>query len=235
MKKRYSINWGKWLREPKQDQAIIEEIHRVTRLSKFWAAAAIITIILSVSAGLLLNYLAGLKTSEKIDASTRQMLNANKEFVQQSLNAMNPNDFIFKPFENSQWYTPTPVNEYVRLNILPVPSRKISLKFSIKNKSAFPARDVYCMIFFSSKEFVESGADVVRRLEGLGGLNVYSVNSSDDYLNQAAAFEWTSIPPNTPKTVTRSVDLTMRDNTARLSVRINSVNRLAFEFRHNGD
>jgi hypothetical protein len=120
----------------------------------------------------------------------------------------------------------------VRLNILPVPGRKISLKFTIKNKSEFPARDVYCMIFFSSREFVESGADVVGRLKGLDGLNVYSVNSPDDYLNEAAAFEWLSIPPNTQKTVARNVDLTMRGNTARLTVRINSINRLAFEFRH---
>jgi hypothetical protein len=235
MKKRFSINWGKWLREPKQDQRIIEEILRVTKLSKFWTVAAVIMIILSISAGILINYLVGLKSSEQIDASTRQMLNVNKEFIQQSLNAMYPNDFIFKPFEDSQWYTPTPANEYVRLNILPVPGKKISLKFIIKNKSEFPARDVYCMIFFSSKEFVESGADVVRRLKGLDGLNVYTVNSSDDYLDEAAAFEWLSIPPNTQKTVTSNVDLTMKGNTGRLTVRINSINRLAFEFRHTGD
>jgi len=235
MKKRFSINWGKWLREPKQDQRIIEEILRVTKLSKFWTVAAVIIIILSVSAGILINYLVGLKTSEQIDASTRQMLNVNKEFIQQSLNAMYPNDFIFKPFDDSQWYTPTPANEYVRLNILPVPGKKISLKFIIKNKSEFPARDVYCMIFFTSKEFVESGADVVRRLKGLDGLNVYTVNSSDDYLDEAAAFEWLSIPPNTQKTVTSNVDLTMKGNTGRLTVRINSINRLAFEFRHTGD
>jgi hypothetical protein len=145
MKKRFSINWGKWLREPKQDQRIIEEILRVTKLSKFWTVAAVIIIILSISAGILINYLVGLKSSEQIDASTRQMLNVNKEFIQQSLNAMYPNDFIFKPFEDSQWYTPTPADEYVRLNILPVPGKKISLKFIIKNKSEFPARDVYCM------------------------------------------------------------------------------------------
>jgi hypothetical protein len=235
MKKRFSINWGKWLREPKQDQRIIEEILRVTKLSKFWTVAAVIIIILSISAGILINYLVGLKSSEQIDASTRQMLNVNKEFIQQSLNAMYPNDFIFKPFEDSQWYTPTPADEYVRLNILPVPGKKISLKFIIKNKSEFPARDVYCMIFFSSKEFVESGADMVRRLKGLDGLNVYTVNSSDDYLDEAAAFEWLSIPPNTQKTVTSNVDLTMKGNTGRLTVRINSINRLVFEFRHTGD
>ena len=211
------------------------EIHRAEKLSRFWAVAAVAIVILSVSAGLLLTHLAGLKTAAKIDASTRHMLSVNKEFIQQSLNAINPNDFIFKPFEDSQWYAPTPANEYVRLNILPVPGRKISLKFTIKNKSEFPARDVYCMIFFSSREFVESGADVVGRLKGLEGLNVYSVNSPDDYLNEAAAFEWLSIPPNTQKTVARNVDLTMRGNTARLTVRINSINRLAFEFRHTVD
>jgi len=235
MKKRSSINWGKWRREPKQDQGIIEEIHRVLMRSKFWALAAVIIIVLSVAAGVLLNYSAGLKTSEKIDAAGRQMLNINREFIQQSMNAINPNDFIFKPFEHSEWYTPTPVNEYVKLHILPVSSRKISLNFSIKNKSQFPARDVYCMIFFSSREFVETGDDIVKRLKDLGGLNVYAVNSPDEYLNEAAAFEWLNIPPETQKSVARNVDLTMRGNTARLTVRINSVNRLAFEFRRNGD
>lgn len=235
MKKRFSINWGKWLREPQRDQWVIDEIHRVARLSKIWTVAAVILIILSVSAGLLLNYLTGLKTSEKIDASARQMLSVNQEFIQHSLNAMNPNDFIFKPFEDSQWYTPLPVDEYAKLNILQVPGRKISFNFSIKNLSEFPARDVYCMILFSSKEFVESGADIVRRLEGLGGLNVYTVNSSDDYLNQAAAIEWLSIPPKTQKIVTRNVDLTMRGDTGRLTIKINAAKRLAFEFRHTGD
>jgi hypothetical protein len=32
-----------------------------------------------------------------------------------------------------------------------------------------------------NKEFVESGDDIVNRLEGLDGLNVYNVNSSDGY------------------------------------------------------
>jgi hypothetical protein len=40
MKKRFSINGGKWLREPKQEQWLIEEIYRAAKLSKFWAAAA---------------------------------------------------------------------------------------------------------------------------------------------------------------------------------------------------
>jgi hypothetical protein len=163
------------------------------------------------------------------------MLNANRAFIQQSLTAMNPNDFIFKPTEDSDWYRPTPANEYIRLNILPVQSRKISLNFSIKNRSGYPARDVYCLILFSSKEFVESGNDVVKSLEGIGGLNVYAVNSSDDYLNEAAAFEWRSIPSKMQKAVKKNVKLTMKGNTARMTVRINSVNRLAFEFRHDGD
>jgi len=235
MKKRSSINWGRWRRESKQDQWIIEEIQRISKPAKFWAVATVIIIVLSVAAGVLLNYSAGLKTSEKIDAASRQMLDINKEFIQQSLNAINPNDFIFKPFEHSEWYTPTPVNDYVKLHILPVSSRKISLNFSIKNKSQFPARDVYCVIFFSSKEFVETGDDIVKRLKDLAGLNEYAVNSPDEYLNEAAAFEWPSIPPGTQKTVAKNVDLTMRGNTARLTVRINSVNRLAFEFRYDGD
>ena len=184
---------------------------------------------------MLLNYSAGLKTVEKIDAVGRQMLDINREFIRQSLNAINPNNFVFKPFEQSEWYTPTPVNEYVKLHILPVSSRKISLNFSIKNKSQFPARDVYCLLFFSSKEFVETGDDIVKQLKDLAGLNVYAVNSPDEYLNEAAAFEWLSIPPETQKIVAKNVDLTMKGDTARLTVRINSVNRLAFEFRHNGD
>jgi len=235
MKKRSSINWGKWRRESKQDQWIIEEIHRVLKRSKFWAGAAVIIIVLAIAAGVLLNFSAGFKTSEKIDAAGRQMLDINREIIQQTLNAINPNDFIFKPFEHSKWYTPTSVKEYVKLHILPVSSRKISLNFSIKNKSQFPARDVYCMIFFSSKEFVETGDDIIKQLKDLAGLNVYAVNSPDEYLNEAAAFEWLSIPPETQKTAAKHVDLTMRGNTARLTVRINSVNRLAFEFRHNGD
>jgi hypothetical protein len=231
MKKRSPINWGKWLREPRQDQWLVEEIQRALKLSKFWAVAAVIIIVLLVSAGLLLIYSAGLKTSEKIDTSTRQILDINKEFIQQSLNAMNPNNFIFKPFKDSDWYTPTPVHEYVKLNILPVPSKKITLNLSIKNNSEFPARDVYCMILFSSQEFVQTGADIVEGLKDLGGLNVYTVNSSDDYLDEAAALEWLSIPPKTQKTVTRNVDLTMRGDTGRLTVKINAVNRLAFEFK----
>ncbi len=214
---------------------MIEEMRRVTRFTRFWVLAAVLIIIISVSAGLLLNYLTGLKTNTEIDAAVRQIEKVNNEFIRQFQNAMNPNDFVFKPFEDSQWYTPTPVNEYVKLNILRVPDRKISFKFSIKNNSKFPARDVYCMILFSGKEFVESGVDIVWRLEGLGGLNVYTVNSSDDYLNQSAAFEWLSIPPNTRKTLEKTVDLTMRGDSGRLTVKINSVNRFAFEFRLTGD
>ncbi len=235
MKKKYSINWGKWVRPPQQQQWIIAEIQKVSKLSKLWAVTAVIIIILFGSAGIFLSYFIGLKTSANIDASTRQMLDLNKEFIQQSLDALNPNDFIFKPFKDGTWYEPTPAKNYVTLNILPVPSKKISLNFSIKNRSEFPARDVYCVILFSSNEFVESGDDVVESLKGIGGLNVYAVNSSDDYLNQAAAFEWLSLPPKSQKSTTRNVDLTMKGNSGRLSFRINSVNRLAFEFRHNGD
>jgi hypothetical protein len=163
------------------------------------------------------------------------MLTLNKEFMQQTLDAIHPNDFSFKPFEDSRWYRPTPANEYVRLNILPVPDRKISLYFALKNRSAFPAREVYCVIYFSGKEFVESGADVVRDLDGLAGLNVYAVTSPDEYLNEAAAFEWTRIPPDSQKALSEAVVLTMRGDTGRLTVRINSVNRLAFEIKYTGD
>jgi hypothetical protein len=231
MKKRTSIHWGKWLREGKREKWIVAEIQKISKLSKLWAAAAIIITILLVSTGVLLNYFVGLRSSEKIDESTRQLLNITDQSIRQALNAINPNDFLFKPFENSQWYTPTPVKEYVKLNILPRKSRKIALNFIIKNNSEFLAENVYCMILFSNKEFVESGDDIVKRLKGLDGLNVYAIDSSDDYLNEAAAFEWISIPPKTQKTVSRQVELTLKGNTGRLTVRINSVNRFVFEFR----
>ena len=231
MKKRISTNWGKWVRERQQEKWIVAEIQKVSRLARLWSVAAIIIIILFASLGIVLNYLAGSKSSEKIDVSTRQMMTVNKESIRQTLNALNPNDFIFRPFEDSDWYTPTPMGEYVTLNVMPVQSKKISFNFSIKNRSEFPARNVYCMVFFSDKEFVETGDDVVNRLEGLDGLNVYNVNSPDDYLNEAAAFEWMGIPPKTHVTVRRKVDLTMKGNTGRLTVKINSVNRLSFEFK----
>ena len=231
MKKRIPTNWGKWVRERQSEKSIVDEVQKISKLSMLWSVAAIIIIILFASAGIFLNYFLGSKSSEKIDASTRQMLRENKGSIQKTLNALNPNDFTFKPLEDGDWYTPTPINEYVALNVLPVQSRKISLYFSIKNRSEFPARNVYCMVFFSDKEFVETGDDVVNRLEGLDGLNVYNVNSSDDYLNEAAAFEWMSIPPKTHMTVRRKVDLTMKGNTGRLTVKINSVNRLSFEFK----
>jgi len=235
MKKRYSLNWGRWLREPKQDRRIIDEIQRARRRFSLWAAAGVAIILLSTIAGVLISYIAWRKTAAEIDAATRQMLTLNKEFMQQTLDAIHPNDFSFKPFEDSPWYSPTPANEYVRLNVVPVPERKLSLNFAVKNKTAYPARDVYCMIYFSAEEFVESGADVVRCLNGIAGLNVYAVDSPDDYLNEAAAFEWTRIPPDSQKVLSKAVVLTMRGNTGRLTVRINSVNRLAFEFTYNGD
>jgi hypothetical protein len=78
MKKRDSIKWGKWLRQHRQDQWIIEEIRRVTKPSKIWVVAAVVIVILSVSTGILLNYLTGLRTTEKIDAAARQIVNLNR-------------------------------------------------------------------------------------------------------------------------------------------------------------
>ena len=230
MKKRISTNWGKWVRGHQQEKWIVNEIKRVSRLSKLWAVTAIIIIVLSASVGIFLNYIVGSKSSQKIEAATQQMLKEYQGSIRQTLNAMNPNDFSFKPFEDSEWFTPTPIKEYVTLNVLPVKRKQISLNFSIKNRSEFPARNVYCMIFFSNQEFVETGDHVVNRLEGLAGLNVYKVNSSDDYLNEAAAFEWIRIPPETSTSLRRKIDLTMKGNTGRLTVKINSVNRLSFEF-----
>jgi len=231
MKKRISINWGKWVRAHQQEKWIVDEIKRVSRYSKRWTIAAIVIIILFTSVGISLNYFVGARSSEKIDASTRQMLSAYKESVRQTLNTMNPNDFVFRLFADGDWYAPTPINEYVTLNVLPVKHREISLNFSIKNRSEFPARNVYCMVLFSNKEFEETGDDVVNRLEGLEGLNVYNVNSSDDYLNEAAAFEWIRIPQNTQASLRRKVALTLKGNTGRLTVKINFKNRLSFEFQ----
>ncbi len=126
MKKRISTNWGKWVRERQSEKWIVDEVQRISKLSKLWSVAAIIIIILLASLGIFLNYFVGSRSSEKIDASTRQMLNVNKESIQQTLNALNPNDFIFRPLEDSDWYTPTPINEYVALNVLPVQSKIIS-------------------------------------------------------------------------------------------------------------
>ena len=231
MKKRISINWGKWVRGHQHEKWIVDEIKKVSRLSKLWTVTAIVIIILFTSVGIFLNYFVGSRSSEKIDASTRQMLSAYKESVRQTLNTMNPNDFVFKPFADADWYTPAPINAYVTLNVLPVKRKEISLNFSIKNRSEFPARNVYCMILFSNKEFEETGDDVVNRLEGLDGLNVYNVNSSDDYLNEAAAFEWIRIPPKTHTSVRRKVALTLKGDTGRLTVKINFKNRLSFEFQ----
>ena len=231
MKKRTSTNWGNWLREPKQEQWILDEIRTTSKQIKLWSIAAIVITILLVSMSIFLNYFVGLKSVEKIDASTRQALKVNEETIRQTLNAINPNDFFFKPFEDSEWYIPTPVSEYVKLNILPVPGKEISLYFNIKNNSDFPARNVYCMITFSNKEFVESGDEIVKILKGHAGLNVYPVSSSDGYLNEAVAFEWIHIPPKAQKKAGKRVDLTMRENSGRLTVKINSIHRLAFEFR----
>ena len=134
MKKRIPTNWGKWVRERQSEKSIVDEVQKISKLSMLWSVAAIIIIILFASAGIFLNYFLGSRSSEKIDASTRQMLRENKESIQKTLNAMNPNDFFFKPLEDSDWYTPTPINEYVALNVLPVQSREISLYFSIKNR-----------------------------------------------------------------------------------------------------
>jgi hypothetical protein len=231
MKKRTSINWGNWLRESKPEKWVIDEIRTTLKQVKIWSLAALAIAILLVSASILLNYFVGLKSVEKIDASARQTLKVNEETIRQTLNAVNPNDFSFKPFENGEWYVPTPVNDYVKLIILPVPSKEISLYMNIKNNSDFPARNVYCMITFSNKEFVEIGNDIVNRLRGSAGLTVYPVSSSNSYLNEAAAIEWNHIPPRAHRAAPRSVDLTMRGSSGRLTIRINSINRLAFEFR----
>ena len=231
MRKRVSINWGRWRREYKHENRVAKEIQKVSRSSKLLTAAAIIISILIASAALLINYIAGVRSSEKIEKSTMMLLDENKQAVQKTLNAIHPNDFIFRLFEDGEWYTPASINAYVKLNIVPLTKRKIPLSFEIKNNSRYPARNVYCSILFSDKEFAESGDDVFQRLKSFDGLNAFQVDSSDDYLNEAAAFEWTGIPPNTPKAIPGKIYLTMTGKTGRLTVKINSVSRIVFEFR----
>jgi hypothetical protein len=231
MRKRASINWGKWLREYNQDKQIVKDIQKVSRSSKLLTAAAISITLLIASSAIFINYIAGVRSSEKIEKSTMMMMDENKQSIRQTLNAINPNDFIFRLFEDGEWYTPASINDYVKLNIVAVEKRKIPLYFQIKNNSSYPARDVYCLVLFSDKEFAETGDDIVQALTGLGGLNVYHVDSSDDYLNQAAAFEWAGIPPNTRKYLPGKFYLTLTGKTGRLTVKINSVSRVVFEFR----
>ena len=231
MRKRASINWGRWRREYKHEHRVAKEIQKVSRSSKLLTAAAIIISILIASAALLINFMAGVRSSEKIEKSTMMLLDENKQAIQKTLNAIHPNDFIFRLFEDGEWYTPASINAYVKLNILPVTKRKLPLSFEIKNNSRYPARTVYCSILFSDKEFAESGADIFQILKGFDELNAFQVDSSDDYLNEAAAFEWAGIPPNTPKALPGKIYLTMTGKTGRLTVRINSESRIVFEFR----
>lgn len=209
----------------------MDRIQGLARIVKIWAAAAILTTLVLASAGILLNYWLGLEAAQKIDAATRHMVELNEASISRTLNAVNPNDFLFKLTEDDSWYAPTPVKEYVKLNILTVASRKIELNLKIKNNSDYPARYVYCLIAFSGREFFETGDDIAKALNGEARLNVYPLDSSDEYLNQAAAIEWTHIPPKVQRPAGQPLHLTMKGNSGRLTVRINSINRLAFEFK----
>ena len=231
MRKRTSINWGRWRREHKQENRVAKKIQKVSKSSKRMTAAAIIISILIPSAALFINYIAGVHSSERIEKSTMMLLDENKRSIQQTLNANHPNDFIFRLLEDGVWYTPASIDAYVKLNIVPVTKKRIPLNFQIKNNARYPARNVYCSMLFSDKEFEESGDDVFQQLKEFGDLNAYQVDSSDDYLNEAAAFEWAGIPPNTTKALPGRIYLTMTGKTGRLTIKINSVNRIVFEFR----
>ncbi len=231
MRKRASLNWGRWLREFKQEKRMVKEIRQVSRSSKLLSAAAILITVLIAASAIFTNYMAGVRSSKKIERSTMIMLDENKQSIQQTLNAINPNDFMIRLFADGEWYAPVSVDDYVKLNIVPVQEKKIPLNFHIKNNSRYPARNVYCLILFSDKEFAESGDDIVQRLTGLGGLNAYHVDSPDDYLNEAAAFEWAGIPPHTRKHLPGNIYLTLKGTAGRLTVKLNSVNRVVFEFR----
>ena len=234
MRKRAPINWGRWLREYKQEQRVVKELQKVSRSAKLLAAAAIAMTILIAASAIIINYVASRRSSEKIEKSTMVLLDGNRQSIRQTLNAINPNDFMIKLFEDGQWYTPASTDAYARLNIVPVPQKTISLAFQIKNNSIYPARNVYCLIQYSDKEFAESGDEIVKTLKGLEGLNTYQVDPSGDYLNEAAAFEWAAIPPNTRKYLRHKIHLTLIGQTGRLTVKINSVSRVVFEFRLNG-
>ena len=231
MRKRAPINWGRWLREYKQEKQIVRELQKVSRSSRLLAAAAITVTVLIAASAILLNYMASRRSSEKIEKSTMVLLDGNRQSIRQTLNAINPNDFMIKLFEDGEWYTPASTDDYARLNIVPVPQKTISLSFQIKNNAVYPARNVYCLIQFSDKEFAESGDKIVETLKGLEGLNTYQVDPSGDYLNEAAAFEWAGIPPNTRKYLPHKIHLTLKGKTGRLTVKINSVSRVVFEFR----
>ena len=234
MRRRAQINWGRWLREYKQEKRIVRELQKVSRSSKLLAAAAIIITILIASSAILINYFTSVRSSEKIESSTMVLLDENRQSIRQTLNALNPNDFKIRLFEDGEWYTPASIDDFVRLNIVPVPQKTIRLSFQILNNAKYPARNVYCLISFSDKEFAESGDEIVAKLKGLGDLNAYPVDSSGDFLNEAAAFEWAAIPPHTRKYIPHRINLTLTGQTGRLTVKINSVSRVVFEFRLDG-
>ena len=96
------MNWGRWLREPRRDKRLVDEILATAKQTKLWAVAAILITIILVFAGVILNYLIGVQSSEKIDGATRQMINDHQASIQQTIAAINPNDFSFQPFEDSQ-------------------------------------------------------------------------------------------------------------------------------------
>jgi len=231
MRKRAPLNWGRWLREYKQEKRMLKELQKVSRSSKLLATAAIAITFLIAPSAIMINYIAGRRSSEKIEKSTMVLLDENKQSVRQTLDAINPNDFRIKLFEDGDWYTPASTHDYARLNIVTVPQKTIPLSFQIKNNAKYPARNVYCLIQFSNKEFAESGDEIVGTFKGLEGLNAYRVDPSGDYLNEAAAFEWTGIPPNTRRSLPHKIHLTLRDKTGRLTVKINSIRRVVFEFR----
>ena len=231
MRKRARTNWGRWLREHKQEKRIFSELQKVARSSKLLAAAAIIITLLIASSAILINYFTSVRSSEKIEKSTMVLLDENKQSIRQTLNALNPNDFRIRIFEDGEWYTPASIDDFVRLNIVPVSQKIIPLSFQILNNAGYPARNVYCLILFSDKEFAESGDEIVAKLKGFDGLSAFEVDSLGDYLNEAAAFEWAAIPPHTRKYLPHRINLTLTGQTGRLTVKINSVSRVVFEFR----
>jgi hypothetical protein len=128
MKKQTAINWGRWRREPEQGNLGLDRIQDLSRVVKVWAIAVILITIVLASAGILLTYRVGLETAAKVDASTRHMVKLNEASISRTLDAVNPNTFLFQLTDDSGWYAPTPATEYVKLNSI----NKLAFEFKLQ-------------------------------------------------------------------------------------------------------
>ena len=79
MRKRAPLNWGRWLREYKQEKRMLKELQKVSRSSKLLTAAAIAITFLIAASAIMINYMAARRSSEKIEKSTMVLLDENKQ------------------------------------------------------------------------------------------------------------------------------------------------------------